>query len=121
MDLGLKGRVALIGGSSRGLGFAAALELAREGCGVVICARDAAAVTDAARNVTDQTGADATGVVADLSTSEGVAQVVQTAHDRYGRVVVLVTTTGPPAAPSRRTRRRCGAPRCRRTWRACSI
>ncbi|HSJ09137.1 MAG TPA: SDR family oxidoreductase [Longimicrobiales bacterium] len=100
MDLGLKGRVALVGGSSRGLGYAAALELAREGCAVVLCARNEAAVTAAARAIEEDTGAEAVGVACDLSTTDGVAQVLQTAQDRFGRVDVLVTNTGgPPAGP----------------------
>ena len=41
MDLGLKGRTALVGGSSQGLGFAAALELAKEGANVLLCSRSA--------------------------------------------------------------------------------
>lgn len=48
MDLGLKGKVALVGGASRGLGRAVAEELAGEGCAVVLCSRDADAVARAA-------------------------------------------------------------------------
>jgi len=100
MDFGLEGRVALVGGASRGLGYAAAHELAREGCAVVICARNADAVAAAAKSIADETGVDVAGVACNLSTEAGVAEVTRTALDRFGRVDVLVTNTGgPPAGP----------------------
>lgn len=100
MDLGLAGRVALVGGSSRGLGFAAARELAAEGCAVVVCSRDAAAVEAARDRIVQDTGAQVLGVVANLSAEAGVGDVTRAALDTFGRVDVLVTNTGgPPAGP----------------------
>lgn len=100
MDLGMKGRVALVGGSSRGLGRAIAAELAAEGCPVVLCARDADAVNAARDEIAHATGTDALAVAADLSQPEGVDQVIRAARDRFGRVDILVTNTGgPPAGP----------------------
>jgi 3-oxoacyl-[acyl-carrier protein] reductase len=100
MDLGLKGRVAVVGGSSRGLGFAAARELAAEGCAVVICGRDAGALESARRSIADGTGAGVLAVTADLSDAAGVDAVTGAALQRFGRVDVLVTNTGgPPAGP----------------------
>lgn len=100
MDLGLRGRVALVGGSSRGLGYAVALELAREGCDVVICGRDGASVDEARGRIEAETGARVVGVAANLSDAAGVDAVVQAARDAFGDVDVLVTNTGgPPAGP----------------------
>jgi 3-oxoacyl-[acyl-carrier protein] reductase len=98
MDLGLRGKVALVAGSSRGLGRAIALELAREGCAVVMCARDGEAVTRASKDVADESGADTLAVPCDLTQSDDVARLIRTAHDRFGRIDVLVTNTGGPPA-----------------------
>jgi 3-oxoacyl-[acyl-carrier protein] reductase len=100
MDFGLAGRVALVGGSSRGLGLAAARALAAEGCAVVICSRDAAALEAARNGLMEETGAAVLAVAADLSAAEGVARVTGAALDAFGHVDVLVTNTGgPPAGP----------------------
>jgi 3-oxoacyl-[acyl-carrier protein] reductase len=100
MDFGLRGRVALVAGSSRGLGRAIAEELAREGCAVVMCARDAAAIQSAAREIANEIGGDTLGVAANLTDPGEVERLLRTAHDRFGRIDVLVTNTGgPPAGP----------------------
>jgi 3-oxoacyl-[acyl-carrier protein] reductase len=100
MEFGLRGRVALVGGSSRGLGFAAARELAAEGCAVVICSRDGGAVESARATLVRDTGVEVLGVVANLSEADGVQLVAEAALDAFGHVDVLVTNTGgPPAGP----------------------
>jgi 3-oxoacyl-[acyl-carrier protein] reductase len=100
VDLGLAGRVAVIGGSSRGLGHAAARELAAEGCAVVICSRDGDALEAARTSIVHDTGADVLAVVANLSEADGVQAVTEAAIDTFGHVDVLVTNTGgPPAGP----------------------
>jgi 3-oxoacyl-[acyl-carrier protein] reductase len=100
MELGLRGRVALVGGSSRGLGFAVARELAVEGCRVIVCARDAAAVEDARARIAHETGADAAGIAVDLSVPADVERVVALADEQFGAIDVLVTNTGgPPPGP----------------------
>lgn len=96
MDLGLSNRVALVCGASRGIGYAVAEELAREGAQVAICARDAKVVAAAAARISTG-GAEVLPVVADLSTTEGTSLVVAKVLERYGRVDVLVTNTGGPA------------------------
>ena len=96
MDLGLRGRAALVGGSSRGLGYAVARELAAEGCRVVLCARDAGAVAEASTRIAHETGAETLAVYADLSVPEQVEAVVARATDRFGSIDVLVTNTGGP-------------------------
>jgi len=67
MDLALSGKVALVTGASRGIGRAIALELATEGCRVVLCARGREALDAAVAEARQRAGAggDATGVVAD--------------------------------------------------------
>jgi 3-oxoacyl-[acyl-carrier protein] reductase len=100
MELGLRGRVALVGGSSRGLGYAAARELAAEGCRVVLCARDAGAVESACTRIAQETGADAVAAAADLSLADDVERVVALATERFHGIDVLVTNTGgPPPGP----------------------
>ena len=100
MDLGLRGKVALVAGSSRGLGRAVAEELAREGCALVLCSRDEDTIGSAAREISSDTGGDALAVRANLTDPEDVERLLRTAQDRFGRVDVLVTNTGgPPAGP----------------------
>jgi 3-oxoacyl-[acyl-carrier protein] reductase len=100
MDLGLTGRVALVGGASRGLGYAIAHELAAEGCAVVICARDGVALEAARDRITVETGSEVLTVAANLSDPEAVELVAGSALDAFGHIDVLVTNTGgPPAGP----------------------
>lgn len=94
MDLGLKGRVALVAAASGGIGYASALELAREGARVFICSRDEGRVGDAAERITSETGAEVTGVAADVTSDEDAEAFVATALDAAGRVDVLVTNAG---------------------------
>jgi 3-oxoacyl-[acyl-carrier protein] reductase len=98
MDLGLKGKVALIGGSSHGLGRAAAGELAAEGAAVALCARNAEAVQAAAREIADFAGVPTLGIAADLSVAGEPARVVAEAVAALGPIDVLVTNTGGPPA-----------------------
>jgi 3-oxoacyl-[acyl-carrier protein] reductase len=95
VDLGLSNRIALVCGASRGIGFAVAEELAREGAQIAICARDANAVAAATARLA-KTGAKILPIIADLSTAEGTATAAAKALEHYGRVDVLVTNTGGP-------------------------
>ena len=76
MDLGLKGKVALVGASSKGLGKASALALAREGARVTICARTEADLHATASQIRDETGADVLAIPADLNSADGIHTVV---------------------------------------------
>ncbi len=67
MDLGLRGRGALVASSSRGLGYATALGLAKEGCNVVINGRDQCQVKEAASSIEKETGARVSGIAGDMS------------------------------------------------------
>lgn len=100
MDLGIRGRVALVAASSKGLGRAVAEELAAEGVDLMLCARGADALHEAASSIRSGSGVRVLSVATDLSDPAGVQQVVNTALRELGRVDILVTNTGgPPAGP----------------------
>ncbi len=92
MDLGLRDKVALITGSSRGLGLASALSLAAEGCRVVVCGRTEATLQAAAALVADAAGgADRVlAVRADVSQQADVDRLVTDAVTRFGRLDIVV-------------------------------
>lgn len=96
MDLGLSGKVAIITGSSRGLGLASAHALVAEGCHVVVAARGQAALDTAVETLSTSAvpPAGVLGVTADLSTETGVRHVVEAATARFGGVDVLVNNVG---------------------------
>ncbi|HEY6193787.1 MAG TPA: SDR family oxidoreductase [Candidatus Eisenbacteria bacterium] len=96
MDLGLKGRVALVAAASKGLGRAVAHELAAEGARLAICARDAGALEAAAREIAATTGAEVLARPADVSDPNAIAAFVDATLERFGRVDVLVTNSGGP-------------------------
>lgn len=100
MDLGLRGKVALVCGGSRGIGFAAADELAQEGMQLAICGRDAAALAEARRRIAAR-GVDALTIAADLATTDGLEAAIDAVQKRFDRVDVLITNTGgPPTSPA---------------------
>ncbi len=95
MDLGLRGKIALVCGASRGIAYATAEEFAREGLSLAICGRDTTSLAAATAKL-EALGAPVLSIVADLSTTEGIAQVVRETMAHYGRVDVLITNTGGP-------------------------
>ena len=101
MDLGIRERVAIVGGSSKGMGKATALALVREGASVTICARTEAelrkAEIDIARASTQH---HVLAVPADLSHVEDIRRVVRSTFNRFGRIDILVNNLGQP--PMRR-------------------
>jgi 3-oxoacyl-[acyl-carrier protein] reductase len=97
VDLGLAGKVALVGASSKGLGKASALSLAREGARVTICARSVDALEAAATEIRAETGAEVLAVPADLSSADGISSVVGATVEHFGGLDVLVTNSGGPA------------------------
>src|SRR5579859_1134538 len=98
MDLGLDGKVAVVTGGSEGIGRAAAQSLGREGASVVVCARRADVLHQAAQDVAEATGAEIIPVAADVRNAADVERVVQTAVDRFGRLDILVNNAGTSAA-----------------------
>jgi 3-oxoacyl-[acyl-carrier protein] reductase len=96
MDLGLRGKVAIVTGSSRGLGFASARALAAEGCRVTLCARSEDRLHAAAHDL-ERAGAapeDVFTVIADVSRADGVERVVGESVRRFGGVDILVNNVG---------------------------
>ncbi|HYN80111.1 MAG TPA: SDR family oxidoreductase [Gemmatimonadaceae bacterium] len=98
MDLGLRGKIALVAAASRGLGRAVAEELAAEGASLVICARGETALHEAAAAIRGSSGVEVEAVAADVARPEDVERLVKAAFDRFGRVDILVTNAGGPAS-----------------------
>jgi 3-oxoacyl-[acyl-carrier protein] reductase len=96
MDLKLKGLRALVTGSSKGLGFAAALGLAREGCRPVINGRDQARVSAAAEKISVETGIKALALVGDLADPDVPARLVNETATLLGGLDILITNAGGP-------------------------
>ena len=96
MDLGLRGRVAVVAGSSRGIGRAVAVRLAEEGASVVICARGLTALTATAEEIRRRAGADVLALEADVRHPEDVTRLVAETVTRHGRLDVLVANAGGP-------------------------
>ena len=100
MELGLRGKVALVAAASRGLGRAVAEELGAEGASLVLCARGAESLAEACSHIERMTGASVLGVTGDVSSAEDVTRIVGAALERFGRVDILVTNAGGPPAGS---------------------
>jgi 3-oxoacyl-[acyl-carrier protein] reductase len=93
MDLALSGKVAVIGGASRGIGGATARALAAEGCRVAAGARGEAGLAELAASLT-AAGASVVTVAGDLTVSGGPEQLVAAAETRWGQVDILVNVVG---------------------------
>ena len=96
MDLGLKGKRAIVTAASRGLGLATARSLANEGVDVVMNARGADALNEAANAIRDEFGTHAIAVAADFNTVEGRAEIL----DAAGDVDILVNNPGVRQVPT---------------------
>jgi 3-oxoacyl-[acyl-carrier protein] reductase len=98
VDLQLSGKVAIVTGSSKGLGLASARALIEEGCRVTICARGEAALAEAASGLRTLAGADGSArvlaVSADLTTAEGVDLVFARTVEAFGGLDILVNNVG---------------------------
>ena len=93
MDLGLRGKVALVTGASTGIGRGIAEELAAEGADVVICARGKAALDEAVESLQGH-GVRAVGIAGDAAAAGDVEAVVQGTMDAFRRIDVLVNNAG---------------------------
>src|SRR5256885_8631691 len=76
MDLGLKNKVAIVAAASRGIGFACARELAREGARVFLCSREAQHASEAAQKLHQETGADVAGIACDVRNEAAVESFI---------------------------------------------
>jgi 3-oxoacyl-[acyl-carrier protein] reductase len=98
MDLGLKGKRAIVMAASRGLGYASALGLAREGCHLIVCSRDQQRIEAAADTIRRETGARVTALVADVSSASEARRLVDAAVSEYGGLEIVVHNAGGPPA-----------------------
>jgi 3-oxoacyl-[acyl-carrier protein] reductase len=96
VDLGLSGKVAFVAGASKGLGKACALGFAGEGAHVVMCSRAQESIDEAAREVTEQTGAQVLALAGDVSRAEECERLIARTVEHFGRLDVLVNNAGGP-------------------------
>jgi len=95
MDLQLKNKVALVTAASKGLGKAAALEFAREGARVVMCARSAQ-LEKSAEEIRTATGAEVLAVRADVTQQADIDALVSAALEKFGQIDILIVNAGGP-------------------------
>ena len=86
MDLGLRGKVAIVTGSSDGIGYATAHTLAREGVRVVLCARREDLLTKARDTIAKETGAELLAVTCDVQQLSDVQRLVTETIQRFGAI-----------------------------------
>ena len=96
MDLGLRGRVAIVAAASKGLGRAAAEELAREGAEVAICSRNSTELEKAAATIQAAGGREVFWQAVNVGDSGAVTNFVTAVEERFGRTDICVTNTGGP-------------------------
>jgi len=96
MDLGLRGKVALVTAGSKGMGRACALGLAAEGARVAICARGEADLRSAAEEIRARAGTEALALPADVTRAGDVERLVAATREKLGPVDILVANAGGP-------------------------
>ena len=94
MDMGLKGKVAVITGGSVGIGLAVAEALAREGVDLLLCARDEARVLQAAKAIAKKAGVRCVGIASDVSKPADTDKVVAAAASHFGGADILINNAG---------------------------
>ena len=98
MDLGIRGKVAFVGGSSAGLGRAIARSLAREGCRLILCARRESVLDGFRAELVSQFNAEAVVAAGDLTDPQSIDALLGRATESLGPVEILVTNVGGPPA-----------------------
>src|SRR5712691_7109459 len=96
MDLELKGKVAIVGGGSKGLGRACADVLAQEGMKVAICSRSKADLEGAAKEIQGASGSEVFAFAGDLDKPETVRDLIAATVKKFGRLDVMVSNSGGP-------------------------
>ena len=94
MDLELSGKVAVLTGASKGIGYASAQALAREGARVAICARTAETLEVAADRLREDSGGEVLPVTADMGKREDARRFLQAVYDHFGRLDILINCAG---------------------------
>jgi 3-oxoacyl-[acyl-carrier protein] reductase len=98
METGLKGRTAVVAGSSQGLGFAVAAAFAAEGTNVALCSRNQTALSRAGEQIEARFGVTAYTEAFDVRDSSAIEGFIRNVHDRFRRVDICVPNAGGPPA-----------------------
>jgi 3-oxoacyl-[acyl-carrier protein] reductase len=98
MDLGLKGKVALVAASSKGLGFAVAEELAVEGARLIMNGRGEESLDKAVASIEERFGSEVLAVPGDVSIRDDTERIVKAGFERFGQIDILITNSGGPPA-----------------------
>src|SRR5438445_8933478 len=94
MDLGIKGRSAIVTGASRGIGRETARQFLEEGVRVTICGRNAESLNAAREALARDTGGEVRAVVADMTKEADIVRLVDSAKTHFGTVDILVNNAG---------------------------
>jgi 3-oxoacyl-[acyl-carrier protein] reductase len=97
VDLGIKGKRALVLGASKGLGFSTAMALAKDGVDIVVSSSSQARADEAAKKIADATGVKAVGLVGDVSNPDNMNVLADQAIKALGGIDILVNNHGGPA------------------------
>jgi len=94
----LNGKVAIVTGGSKGIGMQTAIQLAKEGAGVAICARNEQALREAADKIQDMSGVEVLTIQADVTSKEDCQRAIDQAAKHFGRLDILVNNAGTSSA-----------------------
>ena len=97
MDLGIRGKTAIVCGASQGLGHACAEALAHEGVNLVLCSRNFDSIFSTARMISETFGVGAVPIAADISLPESPDKLVNESVKQFGSVDILINNAGGPA------------------------
>ena len=101
MQLGLTGKIAMVAGASRGLGFGVARALAREGALVSLSSRSGEAAEAAAQAIRKETGTQVLAMACDVKSGDAISAWHKATVDKFGGLDLLMTNSGgPPAGPA---------------------
>ncbi|MGI9586347.1 MAG: SDR family oxidoreductase [Acidimicrobiia bacterium] len=100
MELGLRGKRAVVAAASKGLGFAIADSLAAEGCAISICSRDEDRINDAANRIREAHGAEVHASVVDIAEGDQITEWIDASAHRWGGIDLVVANGGGPRAAS---------------------
>jgi len=94
LELGLKGKIAIITGGSAGLGFASACELAKEGCNVIICARNLERLLEAKKKIEKISNVEVLAIQSDVSSCSDIEKIVEEVISHFKTVHILLSNAG---------------------------
>ena len=100
MELGLKGRVAIVTGASKGIGFAASKALAQEGADLVICSRDESNLKKASEEISTATKSRVFTLAGDVTAPDLADELAKMAMDQFNRIDIVINNSGGPPPKS---------------------